>query len=77
MVRLDARCVGFLLSCLSARQRLFSVRLWRWPFLDLLACAVIVRLYACGVGLSLNSYRSISVAPVRGGTYFLCRRKER
>ncbi|MFP3274878.1 MAG: hypothetical protein RXR52_28735, partial [Paraburkholderia sp.] len=29
-----------------------------------------------GVGLSLFCYRSISVAPVRGGTYFLCRRKE-
>jgi hypothetical protein len=29
-----------------------------------------------GVGLSLHSYRSISFAPVRGGTYFLCRRKE-
>jgi hypothetical protein len=26
--------------------------------------------------LSLNSRWSISVAPVRGGTYFLCRRKE-
>jgi hypothetical protein len=25
-----------------------------------------------GVGLSLNSWWSISVAPVRGGTYFLC-----
>jgi hypothetical protein len=33
-------------------------------------------LFACGVGLSLHSYRSISFAPVRGGTYFLCRRKE-
>jgi hypothetical protein len=29
-----------------------------------------------GVGLSLLSYRSVSDAPVRGGTYFLCRRKE-
>jgi hypothetical protein len=28
-------------------------------------------------GLSLICYRYISVAPVRGGTYFLCRRKER
>ena len=27
-------------------------------------------LCACGVGLSLFSYWSISVAPVRGGTYF-------
>ena len=27
-------------------------------------------LCAYGVGLSLISYRSISVAPVRGGTYF-------
>jgi hypothetical protein len=35
------------------------------------------RLFVCGVGLSLYSYWSISVAPVRGGTYFLCRRKER
>jgi hypothetical protein len=33
-------------------------------------------LSAYGVGLSLHSYRSISFAPVRGGTYFLCRRKE-
>jgi hypothetical protein len=31
---------------------------------------------SCGVGLSLHCYRSISFAPVRGGTYFLCRRKE-
>src|ERR1700761_8311933 len=29
-----------------------------------------------GVGLSLNSRWSISTAPVRGGTHFLCRRKE-
>jgi hypothetical protein len=36
-----------------------------------------VRLFAHGVGLSLNSYWIISVAPMRGGTYFLCRRKER
>ena len=28
------------------------------------------------VGLSLNCVWSITVAPVRGGTYFLCRRKE-
>jgi hypothetical protein len=35
--------------------------------LEVVGCAF------CGVGLSLNSYRSISVAPVRGGTYFLCR----
>ncbi|MFP3547718.1 hypothetical protein SB748_30525, partial [Rhizobium sp. SIMBA_035] len=27
-------------------------------------------LYAYGVGLSLFCYRSISVPPVRGGTYF-------
>ena len=27
-------------------------------------------LFACGVGLSLISWWSISVAPVRGGTYF-------
>jgi hypothetical protein len=31
-------------------------------------------LCACGGGLSLISWWSISVAPVRGGTYFLCRR---
>jgi hypothetical protein len=31
---------------------------------------------AGGVGLSLNLLWSIGVAPVRGGTYFLCRRKE-
>ncbi|MFM0665404.1 hypothetical protein [Paraburkholderia sediminicola] len=35
--------------------------------LDLFAC---VALYACGVGLSLFCYWCISVAPVRGGTYF-------
>ena len=29
-----------------------------------------------GVGLCLNSWWSIGVAPVRGGTYFVCRRKE-
>ena len=34
-------------------------------------------LFAYGVGLSLLCYRSISFAPVRGGTYFLCRRKEK
>src|SRR5277367_7061131 len=34
------------------------------------------RLFACGGGLSLLSYRSIRFAPVRGDTYFLCRRKE-
>ena len=33
-------------------------------------------LRAFGFGLSLNSLWSIGVAPVRGGTYFLCRRKE-
>jgi hypothetical protein len=32
--------------------------------------------FTYGVGLSLYCYRSISFAPVRGGTYFLCRRKE-
>jgi hypothetical protein len=31
---------------------------------------------SCGVGLSLLSYRSVGFARVRGGTYFLCRRKE-
>src|ERR1700733_4543380 len=31
-------------------------------------------LSAYGVGLSLHCYRSIRFAPVRGGTYFLCRR---
>jgi hypothetical protein len=40
----------------------------------LFACGAYLR--SCGVGLSLHSYRSISFAPVRGGTYFLCRRKE-
>src|SRR5277367_4421612 len=44
---------------------------WIWLF----ACGA-VWLFAYGVGLSLYSYRSISFAPVRGGTYFLCRRKE-
>jgi hypothetical protein len=33
-------------------------------------------LFAFGVGLSLFSCRSICTAPVRGGTHFLCGRKE-
>ena len=37
-------------------------------------CKVPNTLY--GVGLSLHCYRSISLAPVRGSTHFLCRRKE-
>jgi hypothetical protein len=41
-----------------------------WALLDLVAFAALVRLCACGVGLSLISWWSISVAPVRGSTYF-------
>jgi hypothetical protein len=41
-----------------------------------LFCLAAVWWFAYGVGLSLLSYRSIRFAPVRGGTYFLCRRKE-
>jgi hypothetical protein len=37
-------------------------------------CFLCFGLFAWGFGLSLFSYWSISVAPVRGGTYFLCRR---
>ncbi|CAE6748449.1 hypothetical protein R70006_02924 [Paraburkholderia domus] len=33
-------------------------------------CVALVRLCFCGVGLSLFCWWSISVAPVRGGTYF-------
>jgi hypothetical protein len=40
----------------------------------LLVCWRRTWLFSYGVGLSLHSYRSISFAPVRGGTYFLCRR---
>jgi hypothetical protein len=64
-------------SCSFACAALLSVRLRRWPFLDLFACAAPVRLCACGFGLSLFSYWFISVAPVRGGTYFSAGRKEK
>jgi hypothetical protein len=43
---------------------LVSVCLRWWAFLDLFACAGLVRLVAYGVGLSLISYWFISVAPV-------------
>jgi hypothetical protein len=36
----------------------------------------VLALFFWDVGLSLYCYRSIRFAPVRGGTYFLCRRKE-
>jgi hypothetical protein len=39
-------------------------------------CRAAVCLCFCGVGLSLFCFWFISVAPVRGGTHFLCRRKE-
>ncbi|MGQ7939257.1 hypothetical protein [Paraburkholderia sp. D1E] len=46
-----------------------------WIFLDLFAC---VALYACGVGLSLFCYWSISVRPCAGRALTsLCRRKEK
>ena len=54
-----------------------SLFLRGWLFLAFLSvCWRCLWLYFCGVGLSLLCYRSISDAPVRGGTYFLCRRKE-
>jgi hypothetical protein len=56
--------------------RLIGRRSGKGFFWVFLACAALW-LFACGVGLSLICYWSISVAPVRGGTYFLCRRKER
>jgi hypothetical protein len=42
------------------------------PFLAVIVVWSVVGLLACcwSFGLSLFSYRSISVAPVRGGTYF-------
>jgi hypothetical protein len=48
-----------------------------WVFIFLLVVGF-WGFYWCfyGVGLSLFCFWSISVAPVRGGTYFLCRRKE-
>jgi uncharacterized membrane protein YccF (DUF307 family) len=42
----------------------------------LVACGDLVCRCSCPVGLSLLCYRSISFAPVRGSTHFLCRRKE-
>jgi hypothetical protein len=60
------------------------VCLRRWPFLVpvsslVFSCLLGGLVWLCfyGVGLSLICYWFISVAPVRGGTYFLCRRKER
>ena len=54
-----------------------SVLFGFWRFLEVFGWSGLVRVFAYGVGLSLICYWSISVAPVRGGTYFLCRRKER
>jgi hypothetical protein len=54
-----------------ALAALLSVRLRRWALLELFAYAALVRLCAYGVGLSLISYWSISVAPVRGGHLLL------
>jgi hypothetical protein len=72
--------VGFFVFCffvsLPAR-RLLSGCLWRWDFLERFA-GVALCLCACGVGLSLISYWSISVAPVRGGhlLFFACRKEK-
>jgi hypothetical protein len=41
-------------------------------FWFLVFACVVLWVCSCGVGFSLNSRWSISVAPVRGGTYFLC-----
>jgi hypothetical protein len=55
-------------GCCSCCVGLFLFCFWR------IGCAL--WLFAYGVGLSLFSCRSICTAPVRGGTYFLCGRKE-
>src|SRR5947208_2669599 len=48
-----------------------------WPFgLFLFFVGGLFVLHLACFGLSLFSRWSIGVAPVRGGTYFLCRRKE-
>jgi hypothetical protein len=39
----------------------------------LFGCAAVFFCAFMVFGLCLNCYWSISVAPVRGGTYFLCR----
>jgi hypothetical protein len=56
----DAHRHGGALLELSQARRVFSV----FCFLFSVFC------FLFGVGLSLNSYWSIGVAPVRGGTYF-------
>jgi hypothetical protein len=64
----------WLFGCSDARRHAWL----RWrAFFDVVAYVALFCLGFCGVGLSLICWWSISVAPVRGGTYFLCRRKER
>ena len=55
LLSLRRSLVGRVLGCLSVWS---SLPAWR------------VCLHACGVGLSLICFWSISVPPVRGGTYF-------
>ena len=61
------------LGCLPGRgpSRRFFVHLALWAFFDLLVVwSVVGLLVFWSFGLSLLCYRSISVPPVRGGTYF-------
>ncbi|VVD27287.1 protein of unknown function [Paraburkholderia dioscoreae] len=48
------------------------LRCFGWWFFGFVLCFG----FGFGFGLSLSSLWSISVAPVRGGTHFLCGRKE-
>jgi hypothetical protein len=62
--------VGHVLLCLLFSGARFFLLFGFW------FVVVGLWLFAFGVGLSLISCRSICTAPVRGGTHFLCGRKE-
>jgi hypothetical protein len=62
--------VGYALLCLLFSGARFFLLFGFW------FVVVGLWLFAFGVGLSLISCRSICTAPVRGGTHFLCGRKE-
>ncbi|MFM0279740.1 hypothetical protein P0D75_17165, partial [Paraburkholderia sediminicola] len=70
---------GFFSFSLYRVLMVFEALYFRGLFIFCINCAISLLalplcLLAYGFGLSLNCYWSISVAPVRGGTYFLCRR---
>jgi hypothetical protein len=65
-----AYSVGYALLCLLFSGARFFLLFGFW------FVVVGLWLFAFGVGLSLFSCRSICTAPVRGGTHFLCGRKE-